>query len=459
MKLRHSYAAAVALCVILLNGLSGALESTPCDWLVAVFLESDGGLRASLEGDLRELTNAPKPRGKCVNIVVQFDHLGQVERRVRDWTRKAPMPPLAEGVEMAGDLLDKYWRPIEGSNTHLANLWVEGALSSFVLESARDYPSSKLALIVGSHGDAARSAPAGGASLQLSGDGARSLGASSHALLNRQLGREVDLILSSLPSDTKLELVGLDACQLAAIEAQYEFGIASSRAKLDVRVVASQDNQGGPGWFYEDLIGQLGSVNSGAEFASLIVDQAKVAWLKWTSLDRTYGTLSHVQAMQVSGVADAMNELGEGLLSEANIPGNRLTILGAVQDARCACRKFPGTEHGNASLVDSACLLQQLATHRNLDERLHLGALTALQRVRLAVKASAPNPCESVSNCGHGLSVFLPPPNASLSGYARDQQAPPRFVVPELQSKAAGWAEWIRYWASNMGQAAPKCGM
>jgi hypothetical protein len=419
------------------------------DWTVAILLESDGGLEKPLENDVRELTNATQPAAPCVNIVVQFNRGGQVERRRREWN-EVPIPRLDASVPLTRKALDKYWPRVRKEDSDKWDrLWVDGALSNFALETIREYPAQNLTLIVGSHGDATRAGSEDVASSEsastVANDGVRALGSAAHPLHNSQLGTELRELVSRLPKGVSLRTLGFDACQMAALEAQYEVALAVPSA-ADLRVVASQDNQGGPGWFYERWVPSLKGVKDGPGFAGVILGHAKDAWLQWSTETQTYGTLAHVKTANIVAAANAMDRVGKALTAEARSASLEASVIAAVSRARCACRSFPGQDESNARLVDASCFADRLSTDTTLSSELRTPAKEAVSKLESAVDATVCSR-DAEEKCGRGLSVFLPPPRSKLSGYDKaNVKRAPRFVQHE-DGSAGDWAEWVRFWA------------
>lgn len=414
------------------------------EWTIAILLEAEGGLEDSLQNDLIELTNMDRPKTHCANIIVQFVRKGKVgvERRYRNWDIPA-VPKLAIGREPTDATLDKYWPPALRKNGDPTpqRLWVPGALSDFVTDVVRDFEAAHVAIVIGSHGDGTRT---GTGVPTVAQDGTRQLGSSRSPLSDRKFGDELKIILAKLPATSSLEMIGFDACQMASLEGEYE--IASLRAPHAIHIVASQDNQGGPGWFYEEWTKTFApSPSPGSSLATAIMSHREHAWTRWSAEVQPAGTLSHVDSALLSPGVAALDQLGLLLKARAaDVGGGR--IIEAVNAARCACRRFPSSDHRQARLVDVRCFAEQLATASNgLTSDLKAAATSTGAFFGAAVKDVRCH--KDATRCGLGLSVFLPGPNADLSGYSVNDIDPPRFVLRD-DKKRSGWAQWVDSWAA-----------
>jgi hypothetical protein len=234
------------------GGGGGSAEPPPVvgnQWTVMVYMAADNDLDISAPLDVQEMQSVGST--DHVTVLLQYD------------TRTAPT---------------RLYRVEKGSLTLLQepgelNMASSDTLRDFITFGVKNYPAGHYALILWDHGNGWESgvdgsgftAPAGKRVLSLLEDW-NNTNIKGAPLPNVLVAKGIGA--AEAITGIKLDILGVDACLLATLEAAYEF--RNSAAIL----VASQDAVQGYGWDYHGLLGRLTAnpIMSAKELAVNMVD-------------------------------------------------------------------------------------------------------------------------------------------------------------------------------------------
>ena len=160
-------------------------------------------------------------------------------------------------------------------------------LQDFLVYSTQNYPAEKYGLVLWSHGGG----PLVGYGLDEKTHNTMSIREIKKALENTGFG-----------PDSKLELLGFDACLMSSLEVSL---LMSSCVEF---VVASQDNEPGWGWDYSWL-DTVNDTNSGKKLGMSIVNKFMAASEKYDTEDSYSLTLSCVDLSYADEVEESLNAL------------------------------------------------------------------------------------------------------------------------------------------------------
>jgi hypothetical protein len=429
----HRIATAVAVSVVYAS--QSAPASGACRTTVAAFLDADGGLERDLSEDFLEFTTLPRSATNCVDIAVQFRRGGKWYRLWRNNIEAFQEPATVD------DALP-YWSEMN-SREPLNPLAHPGSLSSFILAVAERAAAPELVVVIGAHGNATReenpNVPPITGTKTVTEDGTRSMGSAINPLTSYAFGNELRAVMGTVSSKPKLTGIGFDACQLASLETQYE--VFAAAEKREIGIVASQENQDGPGWLHSAW-----PQNVASPFADAVVEHGVTAWHEWLLKRQQFGVLTATNSVSVGVVAQATDALGVAL-------SNELSPFETVNKLRCACPRFPdrrNTEGEAERLVDIACLAAAIADDRRFTTATVKAAQAVSNSMKNAVRKIGCAPTSK--NCPKGLTVFLPNPKGGavdLSGYKTGLKDAPRFVHDPLNGTRGGWAKWIDLWKDS----------
>lgn len=276
-------------------------------WTIMVYMDGDNNLGAILPNDLYEMTQVGSTRE--ITIIVQTDTQTATAKRYK---------VEKNGVVLLQDIGE-------------ANMADPATLKDFVSFAASNYPSTYYALILWDHGNGWKSP-----SLDLNGQTPvlrRSIfiDATNNATtptLNAQVSKAIADGASS--AGISIDVLGIDACMMATIEAAYEF------RKSAWILVASQESVQANGWNYTDLLTRLTSN-----------PYMPPEWLAWHMVEsyRQYAESAAygfgdqtISAMRlgpyVEAVATETDVFAQRLMYSMTNPGTRAGTLGMLTYAR-----------------------------------------------------------------------------------------------------------------------------
>jgi hypothetical protein len=220
----------------------------------------------------------------------------------------------------------------KGKLVQLANLGEldmaqEGTLKDFIKYAADAYPADHYALILWNHGQGWK----GAKSILTDVDNG------TLTPLSNQYVRE-----ALADSGVSLDILGIDACEMATIEAAYEFrGVAKI-------LVASQELVSGYGWDYQDLLTRLTSEPNvtASKLAKEMVESFKKFYSESGYKDQEISALalnksySSDGATDIATVATAVDSLAANLTSLMADSATRSSTLALLTSARDTVQEF-----------------------------------------------------------------------------------------------------------------------
>lgn len=283
-------------------------------WTVMVYLDADNNLGTASMLDLEEMQTV----GSSANVtfIVQHDTNGGNTKRYR--VEKGLLTLLSDLGEL--------------------DMSAASTLRDFVRYSATAYPADHYALIIWNHGQGWKNALQGSRFKSIFNDVDN--GNPSNYLSNYYVAAALAEAQSA--AGFKLDILGIDACEMAVLEAAYEF---RNVARI---LVASQELVDYHGWYYSDLFARL--VNNPTitpkELAKAMVLSFKKFYedggyktqtISAIALDPLY---SNDGVTSIGTLAQTVNGMALRLASRMADTGTRSTTLKLLTDARARVQEF-----------------------------------------------------------------------------------------------------------------------
>jgi hypothetical protein len=298
---------------------SGGSESpsppvTGNKWTVMVYLDADNNLGTASMLDLEEMQAVGSTEN--ATFIVQHDTHGGTTKRYK--VEKGSLTLLGDLGEL--DMSDG------------------ATLRDFVSSSATAYPADHYALIIWNHGQGWKAATGGSVTKSIFNDVDN--GKPSTYLSNYYVAAA--LAEAESAAGIKLDILGVDACEMSVIEAAYEF---RNVAQI---LVASQELVSSYGWNYDDLFGRLvkDPAMSPATFAKDMVTSFKKYYEAAGYKDQTITALALSALYSTDGVstigsvAQAVNNLALQQLALMADSTTRAATLKLLTDSRAAVQEF-----------------------------------------------------------------------------------------------------------------------
>jgi hypothetical protein len=386
---------------------------TKAKWTFMVYLAGDNNLSSAGDKDVGEMRKIGSTAD--VNVVVEFDNAG-----TRGTNRYH--------VQRDGQCEESV--PLGETDSGSPEV-----LLDFVDWAAEEFPAERYALVLWNHGGGweplevdriARSVGAADYNAREAGErSATPMGraffrptleailslpspddraicsddGSGHSLDTVELGKVLAQAVDKLGQP--LDLLGMDACLMSNLEVAYQ-------ARPTVRyVVASEENEPGDGWPYDDVLGRLVECPDmpTPELAAHIVEAYIQSYLR-----RGYSgpvTQAALDLSRLDALTGPLDDLAGSLI--AHMPGAAMEVWGAQ-------RKSARFWHNTLWDVSHFC--------EELEQRTESDAVRqAARNVRAALQAGPEN-CviaeshsgDKVERCG-GVTVYLMPPLMDISRY------------------------------------------
>ena len=284
-------------------------EPSTAEWTFMVYLDADNDLSPYASGDLSEMMAIGST--EKVNIIVQHD--GYQSPAFRYKVEKGWLNTITELGE--------------------PNMASAATISEFIDFSVKNYPAKKYAFILWDHGQGWKSILS-----DWDNNGYRS------APLNNHIVAE-----GIKDSGLFIDVLGVDACAMATIEAAYEF---SSTASF---MVSSQELVKIKGWDYYDLLARL-NANPGMTPEELSIEAVESFRSQAESSGLHEQTLSAINLTYISDVVEAVNSLAGFLYETISDP----EIQAQMRDARDNVQEFDPIIDANTyvDLYDLGILLE-----------------------------------------------------------------------------------------------------
>jgi len=333
-------------------GGSGSSNNSPPvtgnKWTVMVYLDGDNNLTTASNLDLEEMEAV----GSSANVtfIVQHDTKGGTTKRYK--VEKGSLTLLADLGEL--------------------DMSAGATLRDFVSFSATAYPADHYALIIWDHGQGWKAANQGNLTKSIFNDVDN--GNTSNFLSNYYVAAAIAEAESA--AGIKLDILGIDACEMSVIEAAYEFRNVSQI------LVASQELVSSYGWDYDDLFSRLvkDPAMNPKELSAAMVTSFKKYYEGAGYTDQTITALalsalySTDGASTIGTLALDVNELALRLIVLMDDSTTRAATLTLLTNARAQVQEFdqealPATY---VDLVDLSRLLDgsNSAIEKSLDKLL-----------------------------------------------------------------------------------------
>jgi hypothetical protein len=283
-------------------------------WTVMIYLDADNDLSSWGSFNLNEMQKVGST--KNVTVIVQFDTQGETTKRYK--VEKGSLTLLEDLGEL--DMSDP------------------ATLQNFVSDSVSAYPADHYALILWDHGQGWKSASQTAVNKSIFND----FDNGNYSSFTPNYYVAIALADAQLKSGAKLDILGIDACEMSVIEAAYEF-----RNAADI-YVASQEVVSVDGWDYKDLLTRL--VNkprmTPVELSKAMVESFKNYYTNSSYTDQTLAALALNKKYSSDGVSDivtlaqSVNDLALRLTADMADSGTRAATLALLTNSRAAVQEF-----------------------------------------------------------------------------------------------------------------------
>jgi hypothetical protein len=302
-------------------------------WTVMIYLDADNDLSSWSILDLNEMKEVGST--KNVTVIVQHDTHGETTKRYK--VEKGSLTLLEDMGEL--DMSDG------------------ATLQNFVSDSVSAYPADHYALILWDHGQGWKGASRTAVNKSIFND----YDNGNYNSFRSNYYVAIALADAQLKSGVKLDILGIDACEMSVIEAAYEF-----RNAADI-FVTSQEVVSLYGWDYQDLLTRL--VNNPrmtpVELSKAMVESFKNYYANSSYTNQTIAALalnmkySSDGASDIGTLATAVNDLA--LRLSALLAGSeKSATLALITNSRSQKVVTPVQEFDDiyVDLVDFSRLLE-----------------------------------------------------------------------------------------------------
>jgi hypothetical protein len=285
-----------------------------------VYLAADNDLDPYSSPDLAEMM-AVGSTGR-VNIIVQYD--GFQKPAVRYKVEKGSLTKLADLGEV--------------------NMASGDALKDFITYVTANYPAEHYALVLWSHGDGWKSGSARPTAKSVLVDWDNN-GRKSDALANNLVAKGI------ADSGVLIDVLGVDACILADIEAAYEF------RNVARYLVASEDLVSLYGWDYRNLLTRLTYKPdmSAEELARAGVESYGA---QMNTLGMRNQTMSAIRMADLPAVVTAVDSMARSLKARISDP----ETLSLITNSRNSVQNFDLSTNTYVDLADLGLLMEGAAS-------------------------------------------------------------------------------------------------
>jgi hypothetical protein len=302
-------------------------------WTVMIYLDADNDLSSWGSFNLNEMQKVGST--KNVTVIVQFDTQGETTKRYK--VEKGSLTLLEDLGEL--DMSDP------------------ATLQNFVSDSVSAYPADHYALILWDHGQGWKSASQTAVNKSIFND----FDNGNYSSFTPNYYVAIALADAQLKSGAKLDILGIDACEMSVIEAAYEF-----RNAADI-YVASQEVVSVDGWDYKDLLTRLVKKPrmTPVELSKAMVESFKNYYANSSYTDQTIAALalnmkySSDGASDIGTLARKVDDLALRLIAGMADSGTRAATLELITNSRSQKVVKPVQEFDDiyVDLVDFSLLL------------------------------------------------------------------------------------------------------
>ena len=452
------------------NGFPARHMPSQAEWTVMVFMDGDNNLELDALHDFDEIAKVGSTAK--VNVVVQFDRIGKYtknetnekgepyqywEKTFRFRVGKDMKPNTENAVQAIGE----------------ANMGERQVLQDFVSWARGAYPAKRYILIIWDHGQGWRdiipnteenrtvfgdlaakvAIPKRDAQIKIGqmvmADPFRSaLGSpyrtASHDETDKDqlYNLEVQEALQNTAGNSKLDVLGFDACLMAMVETAYSMRVG---AKV---MVSSEELEPGAGWQYDDWLQTLVNDPSidGPALGKILVESYKQ---QYTRKLRTTTTLSAISLGRMDELATAISTLADKLRAKIGTEAQN------IKAARDECAMFaPDPFYDNKDYffhVDFIHFCDRLLAHTH-DQELRSAAQAArdlaANSVILNYAASdrtGPAGSKGWAFGASGLAIYFPASNAMYKSdqYAQDGYEKLNTFFPVEFVQKQTWTDFL----------------
>lgn len=302
-------------------------------WTFLVYMDADNNLDAFSTQNLRQMQEVGSTEN--VTVIVQYDTRAGSTRRYK--VERGGLTLLADLGEL--------------------DMAKPDTLRDFISYAAGAYPAEHYALILWDHGSGWKKLAVPKTVSSILEDWS-SNGQSAPALSNRLVAQAIKSAEDT--AGIKLDILGIDACIMATVEAAYEF-----RNSADI-LVSSQELVQSGGWDYRTLLARLvaNPLMTPSELASAMVTSyqqfAESPAYGWGDQTISAVKLGH----DMEKVAQAVDSLALALKSAMDDPITRPATLAAISSARAAVQEFDQVTNP-ATYVDLSDFSRLLSGNNN----------------------------------------------------------------------------------------------
>jgi hypothetical protein len=320
----------------LLLAISCGSSSSPSNpvtgnkWTVMIYLDADNELVPWALTDIEEMQTIGSTQN--VTVILQYDKEGATTKRYK--VEKGSLTLIEDLSEL--------------------NMSDPETIENFVTYSVTNYPADHYALILWDHGQGWKGRIVAGSTSTKSMFNDYDNGIYNSFLSNYYIA----LALANAQSLTgvKLDILGIDACEMSVIEAAYEF-----REVADI-LVGSQELLSVWGWDYDDLLKRLTNKPSmtPVDFALAMVDSFKNYYSNSSLNDQTIAALTLTNkyssdgASDISTLAQSVDNLALRLISLMEDSSTQTATLQTITNTRETVQEF---DYIYVDLVDFSRLL------------------------------------------------------------------------------------------------------
>jgi len=391
--------------LVMLFVVSTSVMAAQKEWTVMIFINGDNNLEGAGVDDINEMEKVGST--DKVNIVTLFDRAEGYDSSNGNWTHTKIFYVTKDnnGSKINSEVVADWGEVDTGDYKQVVR---------FVKFCKENYPAKKYLLAVWNHGAGWKKNKDKLGFLKQKGISYDD--SSDNHITTPQLGIALKKIHELLGK--KLDVFGMDACLMQMIEVGYE-------VKDHVEtIVASEETEPGDGWPYDDFLAPLiANPQMGAEeLAAIMVEKYNESYSGGSQGNKSV-TQSAIRAPKLSKLAQAINKLGQLMISKES-------YLGAMKDVISQCQDFYYSEYKD--LYHFAKLLKAKVSE-DTDLKNACQAVMDILQNEVIVKNATHG--SSYSNA-YGLAIYIP----TKSGYLQRYE--------ELAfAKDVAWEELLKaYW-------------
>lgn len=403
------------------------------EWTILIYMNGDNNLEPNAMLNFAQLAKVGST--EKVNFIVQFDRVGKYvlepkwSQTLRFYIHKGIKPKPEYALEDLGEL----------------NMGSESVLTDFVSWGMKQYKAKHYMLVIWDHGQGWRNlrlvqpAEITNAAKTRISNLPSSASAPYRAVSNDETdvddvlyNGEIHDALKKALGNSKLDIIGFDACLMAMVETAY--------AMHDVAryMVGSEELEPGAGWNYEDWAQKIHKTIpiDGKALATLTVNSYKSEYQK----KDPFTTLSAFDLEHTTPLVESIDTVSVMLQTELS------KNFSAIREARRAVSRY--APQYDFHHIDLGKFLAELVT-RTKDDNLQKAAKRTQEIIKKGVVANYAGAERRQSYGSTGLAIYFP---SSLKEYTADQYAEEGYEKDNAHFPVAfvqdnGWTDFLhQYW-------------